>query len=190
MNYPDRLPTFDTARLVCRPVEDRDADALFSMYANAEAMRYWSRPPMTDVAEARTMIERWRGFFANREALTWGITQRGEGRVIGTHTLFHFHEQSRRCEIGYILARDYWGRGYMREALAVLVDYAFYSLDLCRIEADVDPRNIASVRALEHFGFVREGLLRERWRVGDVVSDSLLLGLLRGDREQATGRRK
>ena len=190
MDVPDLLPSLDTERLVCRPVEPRDAGALFAIYANPEAMRYWSRPPMTDVAEARAMIDRWHGYFANREALTWGITLRGGEHVIGTQTLFHFHEQSRRCEIGYILAREHWGHGYMREALTALIGYAFRTLDLHRIEADADPRNAASVRVLEHLGFIREGLLRERWHVGGEVSDSLLLGLLRGDWERRADERK
>ena len=184
MNYPDSLPTLETERLVLREVGERDAGALFAIHANPEAMRYWSRPPMVDVAEARAMIERWRGCFANREALTWGIALRKDDSLIGTHTLFQFHEQNRRCEIGYILAPEHWGHGYMREALATLVGYAFNALDLHRIEADTDPRNAASVRVLEHLGFAREGLLRERWCVAGEVSDSLLLGLLRSDWER------
>ena len=78
----------------------------------------------------------------------------------------------------------------MREALTALIGYAFRTLDLHRIEADADPRNAASVRVLEHLGFVREGLLRERWHVGGEVSDSLLLGLLRGDWERRADERK
>ena len=53
-----------------------------------------------------------------------------------------------------------------------------------RIEADVDPKNIASVRTLERMGFQREGLLRERWNVGGEIQDSLFYGLLKSDWEQ------
>lgn len=49
------------------------------------------------------------------------------------------------------------------------------------MEADVDPRNTASRRCIERFGFQNEGYLRERWIVGDEVSDSILYGLLRSD---------
>lgn len=55
-------------------------------------------------------------------------------------------------------------------------------MKLNRIEADIDPRNAASARVPERLGFVREGLLRERWIVGDEVTDSALYGLLRSDR--------
>ena len=56
------------------------------------------------------------------------------------------------------------------------------TIGLNRLEADIDPRNVASAGLLERLGFVREGLLRERWIVGDEVSDSALYGLLASDR--------
>ena len=59
--------------------------------------------------------------------------------------------------------------------------YAFEVLDLHRIEADVDPRNAASIRTLERLGFQREGYLRERWQVNGEIQDALFYGLLRPD---------
>ena len=67
----------------------------------------------------------------------------------------------------------------MHEALRALLDFGFGELDLNRIEADIDPRNGASARTLERLGFTKEGYLRERWIVGDEVSDTALYGLLR-----------
>ena len=69
----------------------------------------------------------------------------------------------------------------MQEALQALLAFAFTDLDLHRLEADIDPRNAASKAALVRLGFQEEGLLRERWIVGDEVSDSALYGLLQRD---------
>ena len=69
----------------------------------------------------------------------------------------------------------------MNEALHALVQYAFQTLDLNRLEADIDPRNKASARTLERLGFQKEGHLRERWIVNDEISDTDLYGLLRRD---------
>jgi RimJ/RimL family protein N-acetyltransferase len=66
----------------------------------------------------------------------------------------------------------------MSEALAALLDYGFTVLNLNRVEADIDPRNEASARSLQRCGFAREGLLRERWIVGEEVSDTAFYGLL------------
>jgi len=87
--------------------------------------------------------------------------------------------QNRRAELGYVLGSPYWRQGYMHEALQRLLAYAFDDLGLIRLEADIDPRNEGSERTLLRLGFVKEGYMRERWIVGDVVSDSAVFGLLR-----------
>lgn len=71
----------------------------------------------------------------------------------------------------------------MQEALRALLGYAFGELNLERIEADVDPRNEASIRTLERLGFKKEGYLRERWKVNGEVQDAIFYGLLRREWE-------
>ena len=111
-----------------------------------------------------------------------------DDRIVGTCTLFNLDARNRRAEIGYALARDSWGQGLMSEALGALIAYAFGPLGLTRLEADVDPRNAPSIRIVEKLGFVREGLLRERWHVGGEAQDSLMLGLLRREWGARAGR--
>ena len=74
----------------------------------------------------------------------------------------------------------------MHEALSALVDYAFKTLGLNRLEADIDPRNHASARTLERLGFQKEGHLRERWIVSGEISDTWWYGLLRRDWREHT----
>ena len=64
-----------------------------------------------------------------------------------------------------------WGHGYATEMLRTAIGFAFDSVGLSRLEADIDPRNAASCRLVERVGFVREGLLRERWRVAGEVTE-------------------
>ena len=176
MNFPAAFPRLTTERLVLREVADVDVEAVFAMESDPVAMRYWSRPPMRELEEARASVERAKGFFAARIGLRWSIV--ADDWMIGHVSLFQFHEQSGRAEIGYGLARPHWGQGFMHEALTAVIDYAFGPLGMRRLEADTDPRNLASIRALERLGFTREGMLRERWQVGEEISDTLLLGLL------------
>jgi RimJ/RimL family protein N-acetyltransferase len=178
LNFPSIFPVLTTARLVLREVADRDVEPVFEMESDPVAMRYWSRPPMRDLSEAREAVEHVKGYFAAREALRWSVCDAKEDRMLGHISLFDFSEQNRRAEIGYGLAHRHWGQGFMNEALTAVVDYAFGPLGLRRLEADTDPRNLASLRTLERLGFTREGLLRERWQVGDEISDSVLWGLL------------
>ena len=178
MNFPDAFPTLSTPRLVLRETTPGDAGAVYDMESDPVAMRYWSRPPMTDIAEARASIERATGHFTARTGIRWTLALATGGPALGHVAVFNFHPQSGRADIGYGLARRHWGQGYMHEALIAVIDYSFGPLGLRRLEADIDPRNLASVRALERLGFEREGFLRERWQVVDEISDSVLMGLL------------
>jgi [ribosomal protein S5]-alanine N-acetyltransferase len=167
-----------TDRLVLRPLRETDAEALFAIFSDARVMRYWSTPAWTSHDPARDMIAADLAQ-TTRDHLRLGIELAESGHLIGTCSLFSINFTCRRAEVGYGLGSFAWGQGYMHEALRALLDFGFGELDLNRIEADIDPRNSASARTLERLGFSREGYLRERWIVGDEVSDTALYGLLR-----------
>jgi RimJ/RimL family protein N-acetyltransferase len=175
------LPTLDTPRLRLRTLVEADVPALFAIFNDPEAMRYWTSPPMTDVAEAEALL---RDIQRHAEAETlfqWGIARRDDELVIGTCTLFRIERQHRRGELGYIVRRDLWGRGLAKEALTAIVNHAFGPLGLHRLEADIDPRNAGSIRSVERLGFKLEGHLRERFFVAGEIQDSLIYGLLAQD---------
>jgi RimJ/RimL family protein N-acetyltransferase len=169
--------TLPCERVRLRFLTAADADALFAIFADPEAMRYWSSSAWTDPHNARAMIEESEAGYRSGTLLRLGIE--AQGSVAGVITLRKFDPDNRRCEIGYMLARPYWGQGLMQEALPAVLDYAFDVLAMHRIEADVDPRNTASSRLLERLGFRHEGRLRERWFVNGEVCDSEYYGLLR-----------
>ena len=166
-----------TQRLQLRPLRDGDVDRLFEIHSDPRVMRYWSTSAWQTPEPARAMIAKDLAS-ATREYLRLGIELTSTGQLVGTCTLFGINAQCRRAEVGYVLASPAWGHGYMNEALSGLIDYAFDELNLNRIEADIDPRNGSSCRVLERLKFSREGYLRERWIVGEEVSDTVLYGLL------------
>lgn len=173
------LPTIITARLTLRWISNDDVDALFEVFSNAEVMRYWSTPPLADRDAAVDLVNEIHDSFQRQVMLKWGVARLADNKVIGTTTLYNLDFSNRRAEVGYALGRDYWGQGYMQEALQALLGYAFETLDLRRLEADVDPRNKASIQTLERLGFQQEGFLRERWEVAGEIQDALFYGLLR-----------
>ena len=178
------MPSFDpivisAKDLTLRFLTETDLPAAYEIFSHPEVMRYWSYPPWQDISQAQEWLRHIHEGYQTRTSLQLGIERQADHVLIGTCTLFQFHGPSRRAEMGYALGRPYWGFGYMNQALRTLLHYAFETLDLNRIEADIDPRNTASAKTLERLGFQKEGHLRERWIVADEVSDTALYGLLR-----------
>jgi ribosomal-protein-alanine N-acetyltransferase len=176
----DALPTISTERMRLRWLTDADVPALLEIFGDAEVMRYWSHGPFASLDEAREYLRTIRECFARHELFQWGIERTpGEGGIIGTCTLAQLDGQHRRAELGFALARAHWGNGYMREVLPALLRFAFERMDLHRITADADPRNLASLGLLTRLGFRAEGHLREHYLVNGEKQDATLFGLLR-----------
>ncbi|HYE95938.1 MAG TPA: GNAT family protein [Rubricoccaceae bacterium] len=177
--FGDRLPVLETPRLRLRPVGPEDADALLAVFGDEETMQYWSHAPMRDREAALAYARQIADGFASRSLFQWGITVRGEDRLIGTCTLAGWSREHRRAELGYILGREHWGQGLAAEAVSAVLRFAFGPMGLHRVEADVDPENEPSIRLLERLGFTREGFLRDRWWPYGEPRHTLLFGLLK-----------
>lgn len=175
------FPQLQGKRARLRGPRADDAGALFALFADPEVMRYWSRPPMTDRIEAEGLIAEINEAFVQRTMLNWMLTTRDDDAVIGTCTLFRFEPRHRHAEIGYALRSDHWGRGLAGEAVTLALEWGFRTLALHRVEADIDPHNEGSRLLLQRLGFASEGLLRQRYFIDDVVSDTELFGLLAND---------
>ena len=172
------LPRIEAKRVCLRSLVESDIDSLFEIFSDEQVMRYWSGPPLTDRQAAKALFEEIELANSLGSMKKWGIATLDNDAVIGTATLFHLELSNGRAEIGYAQNRKMWGLGFMNEALQALLDYSFNQLKLRRLEADVDPRNLGSIRTLERLGFQREGFLRERWHVNGEIQDAYFYGLL------------
>ncbi len=178
------LPVIKTPRLVLRWISEEDVDSLYEIFSDSQVMRYWSTTPLLNREAAAALQREIAGGNLNDSVWKWGVALGDSGKLIGTCTLFNLNLSNGRAELGYALGRAYWGNGYMNEALKALVKHAFEVIQLRRLEADVDPRNTASIRTLERLGFQREGHLRERWHVGGEIQDAFFYGLLKREWER------
>lgn len=172
-------PLLETARLRLRPFEPRDLDDLYALESDVEVMRYGSHVPWTQRAQAEAKLAEILDATRSATVCRWAIAEHEADRMIGDCVLFSINREHARCEVGYSLFPAQQGRGFAREVVHRALRWAFDSLGMMRIEADSDPRNVRSCRLLERLGFQREGLLRQRWRIGGDVQDSVLYGLLK-----------
>ena len=181
MDFTSIPRNFTTRDLHLRPSNATDAESMFTMLSDPESMKYWCDEPLADIGAAVEVLNKDLESDAQGNSMCWAVTLKGHDKMIGKCILFQFNDQNRRAEIGYLLNRKYWRRGLMHQALGAIIDFAFNTLDLHRIEADVDTQNIGSLGLLEKLGFKREGLFRERWFVYNEWQDSVMLGLLKQD---------
>jgi ribosomal-protein-alanine N-acetyltransferase len=175
------FPILETERLVLREITPADADDLFQIFSDQEAMQYWSCRPYTSVIQAHKLIESLTESAREETGIHWAITLRGENRLIGRCGYNEWRKQHRRGEISYIIGRQHWGKGIVSEALRVMLNYGFAEMALHSVEAAVTPGNEGSTRLLEGLGFRLEGHLRESYFAEDRFVDSLIYSLLQGD---------
>ena len=162
-----------------RWASEDDVDAFYEVFSDPQVMRYWSSGPLQNREAAAAMQREIAQQNLSDTQMKWGLALRDTDKLIGTVTLFNLSRSNGRAEIGYAMGSAYWGKGYMNEALKALIVHAFDVMNFRRLEADVDPRNDASIRTLERLGFQREGFLRERWHVGGELQDAYFYGLLK-----------
>lgn len=159
--------TFTTRRLLIRRPRSDDAEALFRRWGtDAEVTRYLVWRPHTDVSESVAHIERCVDAWEDGSAYVWLLTDRETGELVGSVAS---RPSEHRVSLGYLVARDRWGRGYMTEALEPIVAWWLAQTEVHRVWAVCDVDNAASARVLEKAGFEREGVLR-RWIVHPNVS--------------------
>jgi [ribosomal protein S5]-alanine N-acetyltransferase len=171
----------NTERLTLRLVQPLDLPALLALNGDDAITEHLPYESWRNVADGQAWYERAAARLAAGEAAHFVVVHRKSDRVIGTCLLFHFDKPSARAEVGSLLAQAYWGAGYMHEAMQAFVTFSFRQVKLRRLEAEIDPRNVASAKLLERLGFVREGLLRQRWKMKGEITDSALYGLLLAD---------
>jgi [ribosomal protein S5]-alanine N-acetyltransferase len=137
------------------------------------------RTPWTEPARAERLIGACRQMAEEGSGARLAVDRVSDATFIGWCAVTRWNPDHRSASMGYCLAEAAWGHGYATEAARALLQWAFDTLDLNRVQAETDTRNVASARVLEKLGFIREGTLREDCVVNGEVSDSWVYGLLR-----------
>jgi RimJ/RimL family protein N-acetyltransferase len=159
----------ETPRLILRRLARYDAPALHAMFADPEAMQYWSSLPHQELVETEAWVEESIAAMARGDAHDFAALR--EGKVVGRVAFWMGNE------IGFIFAREVWGQGIAREAVGALLRYGFETLHFTSVRADVDPENLRSVILLERLGFTRTGYAERTFKLGERWTDSVYLEL-------------
>ena len=159
-----------TERLLLRRPHINDLDAMFEIMSNPAAMRYWSTLPHASRDVTRLWLEK---MIARNASGGEDFLIEHDGKVIGEVGA------GRLPDFGFMIHPDHWGRGFATEASTAFIAYAFSQTAATELQADVDPRNAASLKVLHKLGFIETGTAERTFLLGDEWCDSVYLALQR-----------
>lgn len=159
-----------TERLFLRAPLRRDLDAMFAVYSDPRAMRYWSTPPHENPQVTKRLLD---GRIAAWERAPLNYQIEMDDQYIGN--VGNFRDE----EIGFMLSPNYWRQGILTEAMGAVVPYLFETTDHTKLTADADPMNAASVGLLTSLGFHETHRAKNTFSINGVWSDSVYFALAR-----------
>ncbi len=161
------MPTVETERLILRPIQLDDDKDMYEYCSDDDVIKYLWFEKHDSVEFSRYVIEK---LFLNRVDVgipeAYAIVVKETNKMIGTIDVnqVHFNEVG---VIGYVIHKDYWGKGIVSEALETLIPILFYHCGFYRLEINHCADNVGSARVIEKAGFIQEGRFRRRKRERD-----------------------
>ena len=172
------FPILVTTRLMLRPITEGDVKEIYFFRSDKQMLQYLDRDPIKSIDEAIQWISVIQEGIKRNEYIAWGISLQGEEKLIGTITFWNVKKEHFRAEIGYALHPSFQGKGLMREAMTVVLDYGFKTMKLHSVEANVNPNNAASIKLLEKNNFFREAYHKENYYYNGKFLDSAIYSLI------------
>jgi [ribosomal protein S5]-alanine N-acetyltransferase len=175
--YP--FPILESERLRFRRLTEADAPEILALRGNPETMKFIPRPLATNIDEALAHIKLINDKIDENLDINWAVTEKGSDKCIGLMGFYRTQPEHFRTELGYMIAPDHWGKGYVSEAVKTLLDFAFNTLNFHSIEAVIDSRHIASERVLQKNGFEKEAHFKENFFYNNEFTDTVIYSLLK-----------
>jgi len=147
------FPILATERLTLRQLVINDEREIFTLRSDSEINKYLDRQLSNTIDDARNFIKKVNENINKNDSLYWAITLSDKNVLIGTICLFSFSDETDKCEIGYELLTNFQGQGIMTEAVEKVIDFAFNTIKVQKIEAFFHIDNQSSIKLLEKFSF-------------------------------------
>jgi RimJ/RimL family protein N-acetyltransferase len=152
------FPTIKTDRLILKLLRSTDAERLYQIYQREGVLRYFPNPNPPQLERVQRFIVGQQEHWEVHGYGNWGIIAKGESKMIGWAGLQYLPELE-ETEVGFLLDRPFWGKGYASEAALASLKFGFEQVGLDHIIALVHPENLASRRVIEKCGMdLRETL--------------------------------
>jgi len=147
------FPILKTERLTLRQLTVNDEKEIFTLRSDVEINKYLDRQVSNTIDDARNFINKVNENINKNDSLYWAITLSDRNILVGTICLFGFSDENGKCEIGYELLTNFQGQGIMKEAVEKVINYAFNTIKVQKIEASLHRDNQSSIKLLDKFSF-------------------------------------
>ena len=150
-----------TKRLILRGISPDDRDMVFRLFSNAEVNRYlFDTEPISDLHGADEIVQ---SYLQPEPRLQhrWILVKKTDGAKIGTCGFHCWDKSEGSCEVGYDLFPDFWGMGYMQEAMQAILAFARNEMDIKQVNACIYPENHASIKLADKLGFIFTGQMKD-----------------------------
>lgn len=155
MTYPDPtpFPTLETERLILRELTLQDNEAIFLLRSNARVNQYIDRDPSRNIADAEAHINRVLKACAGNKSFQWVLSLKESPKLMGTICLWNISDDRTTAELGYEMMPEYYGQGFMNEAVRRVLEFGFEQEHFDHIEAFTHKDNDSSTKLLKRNGF-------------------------------------
>jgi|JI10StandDraft_1071094.scaffolds.fasta_scaffold328306_1 ribosomal-protein-alanine N-acetyltransferase len=172
----------ETERLILRPLIEADAPSILEYCSDPEVSKFTTWMPHKTLEDSMWLIRYAQTNYKKNMPEPFGVTLKSNpGKVIGTVGWFGYTEKHKAIELAYALSPQYWGQGYVVEAVRGLVNRTLKTHDVHRISARCMPENSASSRVMEKLGMQYEGTLRHVMHVKERFRDLKVYSILRDE---------
>ncbi|ANC76290.1 GCN5 family acetyltransferase [Fictibacillus phosphorivorans] len=155
------LPTIETNRLLLRKITIEDAEDMFQYGSDEEVSRFVTWDTHQTLEDTKEFIQFVLTKYENGDLAPWGIVRKETNELIGTIDFVSWHLNHKTAELGYVIAKKYWGQGIATEAGKEILNYGFKNMNLVRIQARCFVENGGSERVMKKLGMSYEGTLRK-----------------------------
>lgn len=173
------FPLLASERLNYRKLAESDAPEILALRGDPETMRFIPRPLLTDIEGALSHLKSINDKIEENLDINWAVTEKNSDKCIGIMGFYRTQPEHFRSELGYMILPQYWGKGYVTEAVTTLLNFAFHTLNFHSIEAVIDSRHKASERVLQKNGFTKEAHFVENFYYNNEFTDTVIYSLLK-----------
>lgn len=172
----------ETERLIIRKITLDDVQDLFEITSDYDVVKTIGAVTLhTSIEQTKEIIKDMIKHYEADRVEWWAVVEKTSQKMIGMCGFFGYAPNSSRAEVGYMIARSRWNKGYATEASQVVLAFGFGVMHLNRIHATVYPENSASIKVLEKLGMKYEGLLRSYMFCNNQFQDRKMYSILKNE---------